>query len=276
MILSPLADEVALSPNVEPRRDGRAVDMLILHYTGMASAQAARDLLCSPTSGVSCHYLVDEAGRIVQMVGEEMRAWHAGVSCWKAETDTNSRSIGIEIHNPGHGLGYPPFPPVQMAAVVRLCRDILLRHPIPPAHVLAHSDVAPGRKIDPGEKFDWRMLHQEGIGHWVPEAGPGDEPLDPAGLAEFQQLLSTYGYCIPVTGEAGEETRKVTDAFQRHFRPSRVNGVADRGCLDTARRLLRRWSVTECGRGREGPPHRPRPGDTRGRRRRRSHGTGRP
>ncbi len=110
MIVSPLARRVVPAANAEPRRSARSVDMLILHYTGMASAAAACDLLCSATSGVSCHYLVDEDGTVIQMVGEELRAWHAGVSSWKGETDTNSRSIGIEIQNPGHTLGYRDFP----------------------------------------------------------------------------------------------------------------------------------------------------------------------
>ena len=238
MILSPLAQGVVQAPNVEPRRNGRAVDMLLLHYTGMASAKAACDLLCSAESGVSCHYLVDEDGAITQMVGEELRAWHAGVSCWKGETDTNSRSIGIEIQNPGHALGYRDFPARQMQAVVALCRDILSRHAIPPAHVLAHSDVAPGRKIDPGERFDWALLHREGIGHWVPPAPPDPVLLEGAELPVFQRLLKTYGYAVEETGEWDEATRKVTDAFQRHFRPALVNGVPDRSALRTAERLV--------------------------------------
>lgn len=237
MILSPLARSVLQAPNVEPRRNARAVDMLLLHYTGMASAEAACDLLCSAQSGVSCHYLVDEDGAITQMVGEEMRAWHAGVSCWKGETDTNSRSIGIEIQNPGHTLGYRDFPARQMAAVVALCRDILCRHAIAPEHVLAHSDVAPGRKIDPGEKFDWSLLHREGVGHWVPPAPPDPAPLEPGELLKFQRLLNSYGYAIEETGQSDEATRKVTDAFQRHFRPALVNGLPDRSALRTAERL---------------------------------------
>ena len=172
------------------------------------------------------------------MVGEEMRAWHAGVSCWKGETDTNSRSIGIEIHNPGHMLGYRDFPARQMQAVTALCRDILSRHAITPEHVLAHSDVAPGRKIDPGERFDWAALHREGIGHWVPPAPPDPVPLEPRELRDFQRLLRAYGYAIAETGEWDEETRKVTDAFQRHFRPALVNGVPDRSVLRTAERLV--------------------------------------
>lgn len=238
MIVSPLAHEVVVAANSEPRRNGRAVDMLLLHYTGMASAAAARDLLCSAESGVSCHYLVDEDGAITQMVGEELRAWHAGVSSWQGETDTNSRSVGIEIHNPGHQFGYRDFPAAQMRAVVALCRDILSRHAIAPRNVLAHSDVAPGRKIDPGERFDWPLLHREGIGHWVPPSPPGGTTLQGRDLAAFQELLKSYGYGIEVTGEYDDLTRRVTDAFQRHFRPALVNGVPDLSALRTAERLV--------------------------------------
>lgn len=237
MILSPVAHRFVAAANHEPRRNGRAVDMLLLHYTGMASAAAACALLCSAESGVSCHYLVDEDGTITQMVGEEARAWHAGVSSWQGETDTNSRSIGIEIQNPGHNIGYRGFPAAQMQAVMALCRDILSRHHIPPTNVLAHSDVAPGRKVDPGELFDWALLNREGIGHWVPPAEPDDRVLDGAELLRFQALLKAYGYGLDVTGTHDEATRKVTDAFQRHFRPALVNGIPDVSALRTAERL---------------------------------------
>jgi N-acetylmuramoyl-L-alanine amidase len=238
VILSPLAQRYMAAANREPRRNGRPVDMLILHYTGMASAAAACDLLCSGQSGVSCHYLVDEDGTITQMVGEDERAWHAGISCWQGETDTNSRSIGIEIQNPGHTIGYRAFPAEQMRAVVALCRDILGRQAIVPRNVLAHSDVAPGRKIDPGELFDWPLLHSEGIGHWVPPDHPDDRGLSSEDLARFQRLLKDYGYGLDVTGVQDEATRKVTDAFQRHFRPALVNGIPDQGALRTAERLV--------------------------------------
>ncbi len=238
MIRSSLAHRLSPAANAEPRRNGRAVDMLLLHYTGMKSAAAAEALLVSAQSGVSCHYLVTEAGEIVQMVGEEQRAWHAGASVWKGETDTNSRSVGIEIDNPGHGPDYRDFPAIQMDAVVALCRDILSRHEIPPEHVLAHSDVAPGRKIDPGEKFDWALLSAAGIGLWVEPAGADAGPLDSRRLRQFQSLLKTYGYGLEVSGEFDEATRKVTDAFQRHFRPGLVNGVPDASCLATAERLV--------------------------------------
>ena len=238
MILSPLAHRYVPAANREPRRNNRAVDMLLLHYTGMNSAATACELLCSPESGVSCHYLIDEDGTITQMVGEDERAWHAGVSSWQGETDTNSRSIGIEIHNPGHNIGYRDFPAVQMQSVVALCRDILSRHAIAPQNVLAHSDVAPGRKLDPGERFDWPLLFREGIGHWVPPAEADDRRLTGDELAAFQRLLQTYGYGIRVTGEQDEETRKVTDAFQRHFRPALVNGIPDLSGLRTVEWLL--------------------------------------
>lgn len=238
MIRSPLAHDFVLSPNVEARRGGRAADMLLLHYTGMTSASAARDWLCNPRSGVSCHYLVDETGRITQMVGEEMRAWHAGVSSWQGETDTNSRSIGIEIHNRGHTLGYTAFPARQMAAVAALCRDILSRHGIAPRMVLAHSDVAPARKIDPGEKFDWRYLHRHGVGHWVEPAPPLTGAAlgmgeDGEAVMRLQGLLAAYGYGVAVTGAYDHATRQVVAAFQRHFRPAAVDGIADRSTLET-------------------------------------------
>lgn len=238
MILSPLAHRFAGAVNIEPRRGGRPVDMLILHYTGTETAAAAEALLCSGASGVSCHYLIDEDGTITQMVWEEMRAWHAGVSCWSGETDTNSRSIGIEIQNPGHSIGYRDFPAVQMRAVVSLCQDILSRHAIPPRHVLAHSDVAPGRKIDPGERFDWARLHEQGVGHWVPPAASEPQPLHGEALHRFQQLLRDYGYALDATGQMDEQTRKVTDAFHRHFRPAHLGSVPDRSSLVTAERLL--------------------------------------
>ncbi|MBN9252732.1 MAG: N-acetylmuramoyl-L-alanine amidase, partial [Mesorhizobium sp.] len=159
--------DVRVSPNFGPREGTRRPDMIVLHYTGMESGQAAEAWLCDPASEVSSHYLVHEDGRIVQMVRESDRAWHAGKSSWRGVTDTNSRSVGIEIVNPGHTLGYPKFPQIQIDAVIDLCRGIVGRHGIAPELVLAHSDVAPGRKVDPGEKFPWPKLFEAGVGHLV-------------------------------------------------------------------------------------------------------------
>lgn len=154
------------SPNSETR-DGQAVDMLVLHYTGMKSAAAAMDKLINPTSKVSAHYVVDLEGQIFQLVDESMRAWHAGKSYWRGNTNINQRSIGIEIVNPGHEFGYVAFPEVQMQSVMKLCKDILSRHDIPAQNIVGHSDIAPTRKQDPGELFDWAWLAREGIGHWA-------------------------------------------------------------------------------------------------------------
>ena len=243
MIGTKLPRRAVLSPNIEPRAAGKFPKFLILHYTGMETADIACNWLCVPESRVSCHYLIDEQGGIVQMVGEEMRAWHAGVSSWEGETDINSCSIGIEIHNSGHAGDYPDFPATQMRMVAALSRDIVQRHGILPQHVLAHSDIAPGRKIDPGEKFDWRFLHGEGVGHWVPPAAISSGAYLQQGdggttVLALQGLLKMYGYGIDLTGEYDERTRVVVEAFQRHFRPTRVDGVADQSTIATLHALL--------------------------------------
>src|SRR5882757_3731455 len=167
---SSVVSETRPSPNHGERKAGVKPNMLVLHYTGMADAEAAVRHLCTPTSEVSAHYVVMEDGRIVQCVPESRRAWHAGQSYWEGETDINSCSIGIEIANPGHDHGYPDFPKRQIAAVTALCRSIFTRHQISPDRVLAHSDVAPTRKRDPGEKFPWKVLAASGIGLWVKPA----------------------------------------------------------------------------------------------------------
>jgi N-acetylmuramoyl-L-alanine amidase len=154
------------SPNHDERPAGTPIDMLILHYTGMRTGAAAVARLRDPASRVSCHYVVEEDGAVFRLVAEERRAWHAGVSQWRGHTLLNGRSIGIEIVNPGHEWGYRPFPALQMAAVCDLCLDVLARHPIPARNVVGHSDVAPDRKEDPGELFDWEGLAANGVGLW--------------------------------------------------------------------------------------------------------------
>ncbi len=239
-----VADIVA-SPNTDERKDGLPPDMVILHYTGMQDEQAALERLCSVEAKVSSHYVVFAEGRIVQCVPEARRAWHAGVSSWEGATDNNSRSIGIEITNPGHDFDYPEFPRRQIAAVITLCRGILSRHPqIRADRVLAHSDVAPARKQDPGEKFPWKLLHESGIGHWVRPApivpnGPALKPGDSGeNVAQLQGMLASYGYGIAQTGLYDEDTRIVVTAFQRHFRPELVDGIADASTATTLRELI--------------------------------------
>lgn len=246
MILKPdsnLVHTLHPSPNIEDRRKGCRADMIILHYTGMDRAENAIAWLANPKSKVSCHYVVDEEGRITQMVEETKRAWHAGASYWAGETDINSVSIGIEIQNPGHEHGYPDFPPAQMHAVAALCRDIAKRRGIAPERVLAHSDVAPGRKIDPGEKFDWAGLSHHGVGHWVRPAAlhkaEAAELLDDdeTCIAEALQLMRAYGYGIENQDRLDWFTVLVR-SFQLHFRPARADGRLDAGTLDTMRRLV--------------------------------------
>jgi N-acetylmuramoyl-L-alanine amidase len=242
---SSLAQKVVPSPNHGPRPDGVGPSLLVLHYTGMPDAASAIARLSDPLAEVSCHYVVLEDGRILQMVPEAARAWHAGVSSWHGETDVNSRSIGIEIVNPGHEGACPPFPDAQIEAVSALCRDIAARWAIRPHGVLAHSDVSPGRKRDPGEFFPWDRLHQDGVGHWVPPApttpgrsfAPGEEGPP---VRALQAMFARYGYGLPLTGVYDERTKAVVEAFQRHFRPALVDGIADPSTLATLMDLIRR------------------------------------
>lgn len=233
----------APSPNFGERAGGRTPDIILLHYTGMETADGALKWLCAPESQVSCHYFVYEDGRVEQLVREADRAWHAGKSFWKGETDINSASIGIEIANAGHPGGLPDFPDAQVAAVVELCRDCGKRWQIAPERVLAHSDVAPVRKVDPGEKFPWERLHAGGVGHWVApspiaggrffQKGDSGQPVE-----ALQTMLSLYGYGTEIDGVYSEKMEGAVAAFQRHFRPDRVDGIADFSTIDTLHRLL--------------------------------------
>ncbi len=241
---SSLVAEVRPSPNHGERKGSGLPDMILLHYTGVRDNQAAISHLCNPASKVSAHYVVLQDGAIVQLVAEALRAWHAGTSSWAGETDINSCSIGIELANPGHEHGYPAFPKRQIAAVIALCRSILGRHRVPPHRVLAHSDVAPARKQDPGEKFPWHLLAASGIGLWVKpariaQAGPiftlGE--TNPA-IEETQRLLARYGYEVAASGYFDAVTRAAVAAFQRHFRPQRVDGAIDISTIATLKALL--------------------------------------
>ena len=204
-----------------PNFDGRTgpVDILLLHYTGMQSGAAALERLRDPEAKVSAHYLIEEDGRVFSLVAEERRAWHAGVSFWRGERNINAVSIGVELVNPGHEWGYRPFPPAQMAALADLAAGILARHPIPAQRVLGHSDVAPTRKQDPGELFDWAWLAQRGIGLW-PAADTPAMTGDPAAL------LVAIGHEAATPADVA--------AFQRRYRPTRIDGTIDD---ETARKI---------------------------------------
>ncbi|MEI9932171.1 MAG: N-acetylmuramoyl-L-alanine amidase [Rhizomicrobium sp.] len=214
------------SPNHDSR-NGAPIDILVLHYTGMKTAQEALARLCDPAAKVSAHYTIDRNGTVYAHVPESERAWHAGVSYWAGERNVNARSIGIEIVNPGHEFGYIPFAGAQIDALIELAHGILARHPIPPARVVGHSDIAPSRKIDPGELFPWQRLANVDVGLWPQAAeAPGD----------FVANLKRFGYGlapdIPV-----DET-DVIAAFQRHFRPAKIDGIADGECASLLAGLL--------------------------------------
>jgi len=217
---SPNHDSRGEAPNI-PR-----TDTLVLHYTGMQSAAAALDRLCNREAKVSSHYVVEEDGTVWRLVDETRRAFHAGVSCWHGQPNLNLVSIGVEIVNPGHEWGYRPFPEEQMAAVETLCREVLSRHPIPPHRVVGHSDIAPDRKSDPGELFDWPRLARAGVGVW-PEPAAALEKLRGRGVGVLERTraladLGAIGYCVSEANSA-----IVLAAFQRRFRRERWDGIFD-------------------------------------------------
>jgi N-acetylmuramoyl-L-alanine amidase len=239
-----------LSPNHADRGERPRIDMLVLHYTGMTSAEAAIERLCDAEARVSAHYVLEEDGSLWRLVAEERRAFHAGTSCWRGEVDINRVSIGIEIVNPGHEWGYRPFPPAQMASLVELCRDILARWPIPPDRIVGHSDIAPDRKSDPGELFDWASLAEAGIGLW-PRPRPGLERRRGKAVGVVERAgaladLAAIGYCVGASSE-----RQALAAFQRRFRQARWDGLLDE---ETAVRLKEVRALYDAARREPSPP----------------------
>jgi N-acetylmuramoyl-L-alanine amidase len=240
---SPLAARFLNSPNRGERRGRGRPDCLILHYTGMATGEAALRVLLDPSSDLSAHYFVWEDGAIDQLVAEEDRAWHAGKGSWKGESDLNSASIGVEIVNPGHDGGSPPFPERQIAAAIALARDICARWGIASERVLGHSDIAPARKQDPGEAFPWEQLWRAGVGRWIepaPISGGALFAREEEGppIRALQAMLALYGYGVEITGVYDRQTRQAIAAFQRHFRPRRVDGEADASTVATLKALI--------------------------------------
>ena len=228
----------APSPNFDERPKDTPIDILLMHYTGMETGAAAVARLCDPNARVSSHYTIDEDGTIFAHVPEECRAWHAGLSYWAGARDINGRSIGIEIVNPGHEFDYRDFPVLQLAAVCDLCLTILARHPIPQRNVLAHSDVAPDRKQDPGEKFDWEGLAANGVGSW-PEHHVEPLSADAASVCEVRSALADIGYDVAGVGALDAQLAAALRAFQRHWRQEAITGEADPGTLARLRAVRR-------------------------------------
>jgi N-acetylmuramoyl-L-alanine amidase len=223
-----------------------APDLVVLHYTGMDTAGAAIARLTDPSSEVSAHYLIDIDGTIVRLVAEEMRAWHAGVASWGGASDINSRSIGVEIVNPGRELGFPPFPEPQMFALEALLADILARHGIAPERVVGHACVTPGRKCDPGEKFDWRRLARMGSSVWLDPAPTEPDASEPcvAEAARFQAAARSFGYDVPESREWCERTRAVWRAFMMRFLPFDFSAPPHPAGIGHLERLAARWPCT--------------------------------
>ena len=215
------------SPHFNERQS--PIDMLVIHYTDKPSVKAAMAWLMHPDSRVSAHHLIDEEGLVYQLVDEEKRAWHAGESFWQGITDINSCSIGIELSNPGHNHGYLPFPEAQIEALLTLSQDIRTRWTIPATRILAHSDVAPQRKQDPGHLFPWEQLAGEGLGLW-PSPLVSENPLD------LMEGLAQVGYDI-------RSPLHATLAFQRHFQPHKVDGIPDQETFSLLQGLLKAHST---------------------------------
>jgi N-acetylmuramoyl-L-alanine amidase len=245
------------SPNYDQRK--RAIDLVVLHYTGMQSASIALRRLTDPAplagnypgpwqepkidpmtelGRVSAHYVIDEAGNVYRLVAEAHRAWHAGASMWEGEGDVNSRSIGVEIVNGGHDFGLPDFPEQQIDALIHLLREIMARHDLSPARIVGHSDVAPGRKLDPGERFPWSVLADFGVALTAKSPiGRGGERLAALGdegevVAVLQRKLAAIGYGVDVTGRFDQRTLDCVRAFQARFRQADVSGVLDEQTRD--------------------------------------------
>lgn len=230
------------SPNHDARPENAAVEMLVLHYTGMRSGREAIDRLRDPAARVSAHYVVEEDGTVYRLVAEQRRAWHAGISFWRGRSGLNDASVGIEIVNPGHEHGYRPFPVLQLVSVCDLCLSVLSRHRIPSRNIVAHSDIAPNRKQDPGELFDWEGLARNGVGLWpdgVPDLGTGGAVRDAASLRDVRRALADVGYDVAREGSLDPALSDVLRAFQRHWRPEAVTGQADSGTLARLQAVVR-------------------------------------
>ncbi|MHA6334470.1 N-acetylmuramoyl-L-alanine amidase [Qipengyuania sp. CAU 1752] len=204
------------SPNFNDRR--LPITMVVLHYTEMKPVETALDKLCDPESGVSAHYLISEDGEVTQMVAEDKRAWHSGVAFWRGHKDVNSASIGIELDHPGHALGYRDFAEAQIDALIPLLHDIIQRHDIPRTNVVAHSDVAPARKTDPGELFPWDRLAEYDLCLPKPRKLELGNPFDNDGA--FYLALERFGYDVT-------DGHKAIEAFQRRWRPEKIDGNID-------------------------------------------------
>ena len=211
-----------LSPNFNERPTPKKVDLIVIHYTGMVTAQAALTRLCEPAAQVSSHYLIEKNGYLHELVDEKKRAWHAGISFWKGETDINGISLGIELDNGGHDFGLPAYPEDQIKTLLLLLDKLVTQYSLHKERIIGHSDVAPTRKRDPGEHFPWLVLHKKGFGLWPESCAVNPEPQS---IYEIQKKLGEIGYNCPFTGILDLQTTATIKAFQQHFTPQEITGT---------------------------------------------------
>ena len=230
------------SPNFDERNPDVHLRYVVLHYTGMPTRDVALQRLCNPKSKVSAHYLIDDEGRLFKLVEEDKRAWHAGKGFWRGATDINSASIGIELVNPGHAYGYTKFPKAQTNFLKDLLKEVMKRNRLNPATaLLAHADIAPDRKEDPGELFPWEDFAKEGFGLWPSVERKDYEPIQDF---EEQKLLRTIGYDCPDNGVYDPPTRAALLAFQRRYDPANITGTPERETIARMRALVRAIAKT--------------------------------
>lgn len=230
------------SPN-QNSRGGIQLELVILHYTGMASFHSALERLRSPKAQVSCHYLIRESGEVFRLVDESRRAWHAGEACWGGWPQVNARSIGIELAHPGHRSGVRSYAEAQLLSLESVLSEIMERWGIPPEGVLGHSDVAPCRKRDPGEWFPWNRFAAANLAVWRKGPRGGGRRLSGTECRRLQAALSEIGYCVPSTGRPDAATRAAFHAFQRRFRPGELGAPADIAALRHAQAVASDWSA---------------------------------
>ena len=233
------------SPNFDKkRRSNKSIKFLIIHYTGMQSERESIVRLCSPKYKVSSHFVINQKGKIYRLVQDNHIAWHAGKSCWGKYKNLNKNSIGIELVNKGHKFGYTNFKKKQLSSLTKVCRNLIKKYRIKKQNIIGHSDIAPLRKIDPGEKFPWKQLAKRKIGIWH-NLKPNFlknfrkvEILTKQDKAKFAKNLNSIGYCF--SNNKKSFISKTVKAFQRHYRQELINGLIDKECLIIAENLQKK------------------------------------
>ena len=233
------------SPNYDrKKRASNSIQIIVFHYTGMQSERESINRLCNPSSKVSSHYLINRRGKIFSLIQDRHIAWHAGKSCWGRYKNLNKNSIGIELVNKGHQFGYISFKKKQISSLIKLCKKLIKKYKINKKNIVGHSDIAPLRKIDPGEKFPWKYLAKNKVGIWH-DNKPNflrkyrkTKVLNKQDKKRFVKNLKKIGYCFSAKNKSF--FIKTIKAFQRHFRKELINGILDQECFIIAQNLVKK------------------------------------